>query len=131
MFAYALANKDELKKGKKFTFDSFVFEGESVDILPTTAEELDKLSDILSMHRKIEFEIGYHTEGGLPDAKNVAQKRAEAIMGYLVKKGINAKRLIAKGYGDMFPLKNCQTDNCSPEEIQKNKRVEIKIKDVL
>jgi outer membrane protein OmpA-like peptidoglycan-associated protein len=131
LFAYALGNKEELKKGKKFTFDSFVFDGESVDISLETAEELDKLSDILSMHRKVAFEIGYHTEGGLTDAKNIAQKRAEAMIVYLVKKGINAKRLIAKGYGDMFPLKNCQTDNCSPEEIQKNKRVEIKIKDVL
>ena len=42
--------------------------------------------------------IGVHTEGG--DSKTFTQERANAIVKYLIEKGINEKRITAKGYNN-------------------------------
>lgn len=110
--ASALSRKKNLRKGKIFTLEGLSFDSATLILKPLMSEELDKLADILSLHRHIIFEIGVHTEGGV-DAKMNAQTGAMAIVKYLIEKGINAKRITAKGYNN----------------TQKNS-VELKIKDL-
>lgn len=110
--ASALSRKKNLRKGKIFILDGIVFDSASLVLKPSMIEELDKLADILSLHRHIIFEIGVHTEGGI-DAKINAQTGAMAIVKHLIEKGISAKRITAKGYN------NTQKNN-----------VELKIKEL-
>ena len=49
--------------------------------------------------------------------------RAKSVAEYLIKKGIDAKRVLFKGYGRSLPI----ATNSTPEGRQKNQRVEIKI----
>jgi hypothetical protein len=54
------------------------------------------------------IEIGSHTDSRGSDKSNekLAQARAQSCVDYLVKeKGIDPKRLVAKGYGETKPLK--------------------------
>ena len=53
----------------------------------------------------------------------LSQKRTEAVVEYLVGKGIDPKRLEAKGFGETEPL----VENDSRENKAKNRRVEFKI----
>jgi len=53
----------------------------------------------------------------------LSQQRAESIRQYLVKKGISAARVIAKGYGASIPV----SDNSTEEGRQKNRCTEVKI----
>ncbi len=51
----------------------------------------------------------------------LSQRRADAVMADLVKRGINVTRLTARGYGDTMP----RADNATPEGRATNRRTEF------
>ncbi|TRX71394.1 OmpA family protein [Carboxylicivirga sp. M1479] len=69
-------------------------------------QELDRLTAILGMNQEIVLEIVAHASGEGAGAKAVvlSQKRAQAVMEYLMAKGIKTERLSAKGIGDTEPM---------------------------
>ncbi|MGA8513647.1 MAG: OmpA family protein [Burkholderiaceae bacterium] len=71
----------------------------------------------------LKLEIGGHTDNvGKPETNlKLSQARAQAVMAVLVKAGVDAGRISAKGYGDTQPA----ADNASVEGRQKNRRVEF------
>ena len=70
------------------------------------AAALDRLYDILSDNPQVKIEIGSHTDSEGDETDNIilSQKRAEAIMNYLSKKGLATERIVAKGYGESQPV---------------------------
>ena len=49
-------------------------------------------------------------------------------MGYILNKGIEKNRIIAKGYGETMLVNHCDDGvSCSEEEHRKNRRTEFKI----
>ena len=54
---------------------------------------------------------------------NLSQRRAEAVMKYLINKGIKAERLSAKGFGETRPIDT----NDTKEGRAKNRRTEYKV----
>jgi|JI10StandDraft_1071094.scaffolds.fasta_scaffold163777_2 outer membrane protein OmpA-like peptidoglycan-associated protein len=70
-------------------------------------------------------QIGGHTDSSGDAAKNLklSQERADAVKAYLVKKGIDSKRLESKGFGQTKPI----SDNKTDEGKYQNRRVEFKI----
>ena len=67
---------------------------------------LDKLVKILNDNPNITIEIGAHTDrvGSAEGNLQLSGKRAQSGVDYLVKKGIEAERLTAKGYGKSQPV---------------------------
>ena len=65
------------------------------------------------------------------DTKQISTARAENVAKYLVAQGVNAKRISAQGLGRVQPLKDCRNGSCTPEEDEKNRRIDVKIKGVL
>ena len=61
---------------------------------------------ILVDNENIIIEIGSHTDARGTDAYNVvlSQNRAQSVVDYLVNKGVDKKRIRAKGYGEKFPI---------------------------
>ncbi len=78
----------------------------------------------------VQIEISSHTDSKGDDEynKELSQKRAESVVKYLIKKGINKKRLIAKGYGEEKPIApNTNPDGTDNEEGRaKNRRTEFR-----
>ncbi|MBN2681832.1 MAG: OmpA family protein [Bacteroidales bacterium] len=72
---------------------------------PESYPELDKLVDVLNKNSDIVIELMAHTDfRPIPITNDtLSQKRAESVVSYLVEKGIDMERLIAKGYGDKVP----------------------------
>jgi OOP family OmpA-OmpF porin len=102
------------------------FEVNKAEILPASHELLDQVVEVLKKHTEIELvEVQGHTDNTGRAAKNkrLSQARAASVKKYLVDKGIDAKRLLAKGYGQSKPL----VDNDTDENKQKNRRVEFHI----
>jgi outer membrane protein OmpA-like peptidoglycan-associated protein len=76
------------------------------------------------------IEISSHTDSRGNDAYNLAlsQKRAEAVVDYLVKQGVDKTNIVAKGYGESRLINRCSDDvDCTAAEHQENRRTEVKV----
>ena len=93
-------------------------------ILEESFEVLDKVADTMKAHPELTLvEIQGHTaKANKPDkTQRLSQDRAEAVRKYLMKKGVEAERLVAKGYGEEHPV----ADNETEEGREQNRRVEF------
>jgi outer membrane protein OmpA-like peptidoglycan-associated protein len=70
------------------------------------------------------YEVGGHTDNVGGDAPNqgLSERRAKAVAGFLTSKGVDAKLLSIKGYGETAPI----ADNGTVEGRAKNRRIEFK-----
>lgn len=102
-----------------FDFDKATFRVDSYD-------ELNKLESLLSKNPGIKVEISGHTDniGYKAYNKHLSQLRANAVVNYLLNKGIDARRVVARGYGEEHPL--ASNDN-EAEGRSLNRRVEFKV----
>jgi OmpA-OmpF porin, OOP family len=67
---------------------------------------LDAVYDVLAANPKIRIEVQGHTDnvGQASYNQKLSQQRADSVKAYLVGKGIDGSRLVAKGYGMGQPL---------------------------
>jgi outer membrane protein OmpA-like peptidoglycan-associated protein/tetratricopeptide (TPR) repeat protein len=102
-----------------FDFDKATFKTESYP-------ELNKLESMLRQNNNVMVEIAGHTDAIGTTAYNLflSRKRAEAVKDFLTKKGIDARRIKAVGYGKSKPLAS-NDDEEDGREI--NRRVEFKV----
>ncbi len=98
-----------------------LFATDSAELTPEGRVTLDRLAPCWSHGR---FEIEGHTDNTGTDAINqpLSERRAQAIVDELVKDGIDASALTAKGYGSSKPI----ADNATPEGRAHNRRVEFR-----
>ena len=87
--------------------DNINYEFGSWELLPQSIHALDSLVDILNVNPTITIELMSHTDFVGSDQFNfdLSQKRAQTVVDYLIQKGINPDRLVAKGYGETWPKK--------------------------
>jgi outer membrane protein OmpA-like peptidoglycan-associated protein len=102
-----------------FDFDKATFKTESYT-------ELNKLEAMMRQNENLMVEIGGHTDAVGPKNYNVnlSQRRAEAVKDFLTKKGIDARRVKAHGYGESKPLVSNDDED---EGREYNRRVEFKV----
>jgi outer membrane protein OmpA-like peptidoglycan-associated protein len=89
---------------------------------------LDEIATVILEHREIKrIRVEGHTDDVGNDLTNLklSQARAEAVVRYLVSKGVAAERLDAAGFGEMRPI----APNTSDEGRSQNRRVEFIIVD--
>jgi len=87
--------------------------------------KLDEVYDILAAYMDMRLEIAGHADSTGNDAINdpLSQRRADAVKKYLVKKGVDSKRLVSKGYGSRRPI----ATNKTKEGRRQNRRVQFEI----
>lgn len=100
------------------------FEFDSARLTDASKRVLDEALKILQRHPDLEVEIAGHTDstGSEDYNQGLSERRANAVMDYLVGKGANASNLIAKGYGESQPV----ADNGSKAGRSQNRRVEFR-----
>jgi outer membrane protein OmpA-like peptidoglycan-associated protein/tetratricopeptide (TPR) repeat protein len=93
------------------------------DLKPESSFELDRWVTFLNGQPDITAEIHGHTDSTGPDAYNLSlsNKRAAAVVNYLVRKGIGKNRLVPKGFGEGRPV----ATNDTKDGRELNRRVEI------
>jgi len=114
-----------MKEGTKFSLEGIVFETAKATLLPASIEILDKAYAALVANPQVKVQIVGHTDnvGSASSNLTLSQKRAEAVMAWLVKKGIAADRMTAMGKGLTEP----RATNATPEGRQQNRRIEFVI----
>lgn len=97
---------------------------------PESARTLDAVATLLRATTEVTVEVGVHSDASGSAAYNLrlSQQRASAVGGYLTKKGVAAKRVKTKGYGESKPLNRCHRGTrCTEAEKRQNRRVELRI----
>jgi outer membrane protein OmpA-like peptidoglycan-associated protein len=104
--------------------ENIYFDLNKWDIKPQAAQVLNVLLGILKKYPYMEIEIGAHTDSRASDMYNLrlSNKRAASALEYLVKNGIDRKRLRSIGYGETKPLIICPKNDCTPAEHATNRR---------
>jgi len=103
--------------------NNLFFASDKFDIEPESQKELQRLAEFIKINQDYKFEIGGHTDHVGDESYNadLSQKRANAVLNFLVNNGCQRKALIAKGYGNSKPV----TSNRKILEL--NRRVEVKV----
>ncbi len=114
----------EANEGARIVLENIYFDTGSDNLRPESQQELDRLYDIMSKSTLV-IEIGGHTDDVGSDENNMdlSQARAQAVVTYVIDKGIPSNRISAKGYGETDP----RATNETPEGRQENRRVEVKV----
>ncbi len=108
--------------------ENIYFDFNKWDIKKQASKIIDVLVNLLNKYPLMEVQIGAHTDSKASEMYNMilSNKRANATLEYIVKKGIDRNRLRAKGYGESIPLVKCR-DKCTEVENSINRRCEFKI----
>jgi OmpA-OmpF porin, OOP family len=108
-----------------FTLENVLFDTGKAVIRSSSNTELKELFDYLSLKTDIRVEIAGHTDdvGEADDNLLLSQNRANAVKNWLVQRGIDKDRIIAKGYGETKPV----ASNTTEAGKQKNRRTEVRI----
>ena len=114
-----------IEVGNKVILKNIFFDTNKFDIKAESKPELQKLLDFLSLNKTVRIEVSGHTDDVGSDQFNqsLSENRAKAVYQYLIANGVNATRLVYKGYGETQPL----VANDSEENRSRNRRTEFKI----
>jgi len=120
-----LIKQEEVVEKIKYTARNILFNSGSDRLTESSNAPLDELAGLLQTHPEWHLTIEGYTDNQGDREKNIllSRKRAQAVVAWLVKKGIPANHLTARGYGPEHPLQ----DNATPEGRTANRRVELKV----
>ncbi len=127
--AYSEVVKDiALKKldvGVKVVLNNIFFDFDKATLRPESTGELERLQKLLAETPALRLELSGHTDnvGNAPYNKDLSQRRAKAVVDYLLTKGIDRGRLTFAGYGDTEPV----APNTTKAGRQLNRRTEFKV----
>ena len=101
------------------------FQSGSAKLTQESYPYLDQLAQIMKDNPDCWVKLDGHTDNTGSDAINnkISQQRVDSIKDYLIEKGINPNRIVAKGHGSSKPI----APNDTAEGRAKNRRVEINL----
>ncbi|UOG18779.1 OmpA family protein [Acinetobacter sp. PK01] len=101
------------------------FEPYSSEIPEINKSILDQAAALIRRAPQVNLVIEGHTDnvGTAQDNKELSVKRAQAVMNYLIKQGVDPAKLQAVGMGAEKPI----ADNSTPEGQFKNRRIEFTV----
>ncbi len=99
------------------------FETGKAEITPESEKILEQALNTLIAYPDMKVEIRGYTDnvGRASSNLKLSQRRANAVRNWLIKKGIDPGRIVAKGYGEANPI----ADNSTPEGRRLNRRIEF------
>jgi len=99
----------------------------------TARTELDAFAERLNVNPAVKVEIGVHSDArDGSDAAKLDQRRADAIVDHLTKRGVKKDQLLAKGYGIALLKNHCAPGvQCTEAEHAQNRRVEYTVTEIL
>ena len=118
--------KADISSEKIDLSETVQFDEDSSNLLPRSKELLDDVARVLSEHPEVlKIQIEGHTDSlaGPKHNMKLAKDRVDSVKAYLVEKGVSAKRLGVKAFGESKPI----ADNKTDEGRAKNRRVDFRI----
>jgi outer membrane protein OmpA-like peptidoglycan-associated protein/tetratricopeptide (TPR) repeat protein len=119
-----------LCKGDIIKIENIYYDYNKYNIRPDAALELDKVIAVLNKYPTMAIELRSHTDARGKDEYNrkLSDNRAKSAVEYIISKGIDKNRLVAKGYGETELLNQCKDGvECDDKTHEQNRRTEFKI----
>lgn len=109
---------------RSLVLEAVTFATGTADLTPRARAALDGVAGSLIGNPSVTVEVAGHTDNTGRRATNLrlSQERAHAVRGYLVRKGVPAEQVTARGYGPDQPV----GDNATAAGRAQNRRVELK-----
>lgn len=116
---------DTLKVGEKLILDNIHFANDESRLLAESYKTLFEVLTFMRNYEKAKVEISGHTSsvGGNRHNMVLSERRAQAVLKFLVNNGIDTERIETVGYGPNMPI----ADNETLEGQRENRRVEFKL----
>ena len=128
---YTVNYKITIEPSRTIVLKNVEYDSNKATLRPSSYKTLNDLVEVMKIKNKMEIEIAGHTDNKGSDKHNqkLSQERADAVRNYLISKGIEANRIIAKGYGAEEPIAlNTNPDGSdNPDGRQRNRRTEVRI----
>ncbi|HKK41496.1 MAG TPA: OmpA family protein [Bacteroidales bacterium] len=114
---------DRVMQNGKIIVNGIRFDVGKSTLKPESMGAINEIYNLMKENSDLKFSVEGHTDSQGDDDFNMklSQDRAETVMNTLIKLGIPADRLSAKGWGESKPISN----NASPEDMANNRRVEF------
>lgn len=125
-----ITQSTQFEKGKTYLLEGIYYAFDSYELLPESKITLNNLIDILQSNPSWRIELSSHTDNRGSESYNLqlSQKRAQSVVDYLTKFGIQKTRLLPRGYGESNPVIECNDYlPCSETDHALNRRTEFKI----
>jgi len=115
----------ETARGLEVTLGDILFDTGKATLKPEAMKGLYRLVTFLKEYPDRAVLVEGHTDSTGSDATNMklSNERADSVRSFLVENGIDAKRILARGYGKAYPV----ASNATAEGRQKNRRVDVVI----
>ncbi|WP_118974143.1 OmpA family protein [Taibaiella koreensis] len=122
---------DSFAIDKDYEMANILYDYDKATLRPESAASLEKLTELMKNNPSLDVKIFSYTDSKGTDAYNLnlSQQRAESVVNYLVRNGIDRSRLSAQGMGEKNPVASNTgpkgKDN--PEGRQQNRRTTFRI----
>ena len=114
-----------IEAGASVVLKNIFFDSKKFELQPASTTELDQLILLMKENPKLTILISGHTDNVGKPADNMllSNNRAKSVVAYLQQKGIESKRVSAKGFGASKPV----ADNKNEAGKAVNRRTELSI----
>ncbi len=119
-----------LREGRIIELPNIYYNFNDATLRPDARKDLDPVVALLNQYPNVRIRINSHTDSRGTDAFNLelSTRRAKTVHQYLVKKGISAKRLEIKGFGESKIRNHCKDGvNCNEKDHARNRRTELQV----
>lgn len=122
---------DSFAINQEFELSNILYDYDKASLRPEAAASLEKLTTLMKDNPSLDVKIFSYTDSKGTDAynMNLSQQRAESVVNYLVRNGIDRSRLSAQGMGEKNPVAP-NTDakgKDNPDGRQQNRRTTFRI----
>ena len=143
-----IALRPKTKESEVISLESIQYDNDSDELRDKGKLELDKLISIMNDPKWTSYRIEFssHTSCLFTESHNLdlSQRRSQSCVDYIVSKGIDPSRIVAKGYGESqllnecadFVTCGCEDENkqidpncqeCTEAQHQANRRTELRL----
>ena len=114
-------------RGIILSMSDILFDVDKASLKADLKTSLARVAGILTVYQELNVSVEGHTDNTGSEEHNLklSEQRAKNVLDFLVDQGIDAGRLTSKGFGMSKPV----ADNATKEGRQKNRRVDLVIKD--
>ncbi|MDH5250300.1 MAG: OmpA family protein, partial [Cyclobacteriaceae bacterium] len=114
-----------LQQNTSIVLNNLFFDFDKAVLRPESYPELNRIVTLMEERNAMQIEISGHTDAQGPDWYNMrlSERRANAVVQYLLDKGIGKERMAVLFFGESQPIDTNETE----EGRRRNRRVEFKI----